>query len=363
MKVLYVCADRGIPLLGGKGASVHVRQISAALERAGHQVTVAVVAAGSGAPPPAVSRVVALPADQDGIEELVASADLVVERYSLGCGPARAASAKQHVPFVLEVNAPLVAEAARFRGLTDVEKWSAWQERTWATADAVLAVSRPLQALVAAAAPAVPVHLLRNGVEMTGRTDRVAARRQLGLLPEQVVVAFVGSMKPWHGVLELLAAFAELPAAAALLLAGAGPLEGDVRRLATELGPRVTFLGAVPHAEVRDVLAAADVGVAPYLPVPDFYFCPLKVLEYLGAGLPVVYSDCGDVGEIVGAAGLGVPAGDVPALRQAMQVLVEDPDQRAERARRAPDRVATASWDDVATRLLALSSTSRGALL
>ncbi|GAC1610830.1 MAG: glycosyltransferase family 4 protein [Mycobacteriales bacterium] len=362
MNVLYVCADRGIPLLGGKGACVHVRQITAALQRAGHSVTLAVATMGVGSPPPTVERVVELPVDQGGIDELVAAADLVVERYSLSCGPARTASALRMVPYLLEVNAPLVAEAARYRGLSDVQTWSSWQAHTWAAADAVLAVSRPLQALIAKSAPTTPVYLLRNGVQAAGATDRHAARNRLGLQPGQVAIAFVGSMKPWHGVLELLAAFDQLPPSAALLLAGTGPLAGDVRRIAGELGPRARFVGAVPHDEVGGLLAAADIGVAPYLDVPDFYFCPLKVLEYLAAALPVVYSDCGDISEIVGSAGLGVPPGDVPALQRSLQALVDNPDRRTEQSRLAASRVAGQSWDQVATRLLALSPVGTGAV-
>jgi hypothetical protein len=41
MKVLYLCPDSGIPVLGRKGASIHVRSLVAALSQAGHQVIVA----------------------------------------------------------------------------------------------------------------------------------------------------------------------------------------------------------------------------------------------------------------------------------------------------------------------------------
>src|SRR5881296_2239380 len=41
MKILYLCADAGIPVLGGKGASVHVRELIGAFARAGHRVTLA----------------------------------------------------------------------------------------------------------------------------------------------------------------------------------------------------------------------------------------------------------------------------------------------------------------------------------
>ena len=41
MKILYVCSDLGIPVLGERGGSVHVRSLVAALARAGHSVVLA----------------------------------------------------------------------------------------------------------------------------------------------------------------------------------------------------------------------------------------------------------------------------------------------------------------------------------
>ena len=41
MKILYICPDLGIPVLGRKGASVHVRELVAAFGRAGHSVVLA----------------------------------------------------------------------------------------------------------------------------------------------------------------------------------------------------------------------------------------------------------------------------------------------------------------------------------
>ena len=41
MKILYLCPDLGVPVLGRKGASVHVRELVAAFGRAGHNVVLA----------------------------------------------------------------------------------------------------------------------------------------------------------------------------------------------------------------------------------------------------------------------------------------------------------------------------------
>jgi teichuronic acid biosynthesis glycosyltransferase TuaH len=56
--------------------------------------------------------------------------------------------------------------------------------------------------------------------------------------------------------------------------------------------PRVRYVGAVPSASVRSYLAAADVGITPYCNTPfNRASFPLKTLEYLGSGLPVVTAD------------------------------------------------------------------------
>lgn len=52
MKILYLNADSGIPVLGDKGASVHVREFTAAAAALGHEVVLACAALGEGNPPP-----------------------------------------------------------------------------------------------------------------------------------------------------------------------------------------------------------------------------------------------------------------------------------------------------------------------
>src|SRR5690606_26431066 len=96
---------------------------------------------------------------------------------------------------------------------------------------------------------------------------------------------------------------------ARLLLVGEGPQAASLRRQAAELGisDAVIFTGAVAPADVPGYLGEMDIAVAPY-PAPsgdldggqDSYFSPLKVLEYMAAGLPVVASAVGQVPELLG---------------------------------------------------------------
>jgi glycosyltransferase involved in cell wall biosynthesis len=151
-------------------------------------------------------------------------------------------------------------------------------------------------------------------------------------------------------VIDLVNAFAVLPTDSRLLIVGDGPergaIEGELSRLG--LQQRVVLTGAVPHAKVPSYLAAMDIGVAPYREQPDFYFSPLKVVEYLAAALPVVATAQGDLAALVGEAGLLVPPGSIPALQAALARLVDDPNLRTRMSQAARLRAAGLTWDGVA---------------
>jgi glycosyltransferase involved in cell wall biosynthesis len=95
-----------------------------------------------------------------------------------------------------------------------------------------------------------------------------------------------------------------------------------------------------------------DIAVAPYLPVDDFYFHPLKIVEYLAAGKPVVYSDQGDLGALVGPGGLGYRPGSAPHLADRLDQLLADAALRGELASSAAVRGARLDWSVIAERVL-----------
>ena len=108
-----------------------------------------------------------------------------------------------------------------------------------------------------------------------------------------------------------------------VVLVGDGPERERLRRLADGLGVPLTLVGTVPRDEVPAWLGVADIYAQPSRTLPNGRAegMPLATLEALSAGLPVVVSDSGGLGEL-GARGGGarvVPAGDVAALAAALR--------------------------------------------
>ena len=132
-----------------------------------------------------------------------------------------------------------------------------------------------------------------------------------------------------------------------------GPVEGRLRELGLHRATR--FAGEVTPAEVPGLLAEMDAGVAPF-PAQRAYVSPLKVFEYLAAGLPVVASGVEQVAELIShrETGLLFEPDDAGALAEALDLLAGDPQLRARigRAGRA-EVMARHTWDAVAERVLA----------
>jgi glycosyltransferase involved in cell wall biosynthesis len=153
--------------------------------------------------------------------------------------------------------------------------------------------------------------------------------------------------------MDLVRAFKVLPPDSRLLIVGDGPERSAIEAEVVGVQPegRVIITGAVPHDQVPSYLAAMDIAVAPYSAQPDFYFSPLKVVEYLAAGLPVVATAQGDLSQLVGDAGVCVKPGSLDELGDALRQLLTDHEMRGRMASSARSRAAELSWDAAARRV------------
>lgn len=140
---------------------------------------------------------------------------------------------------------------------------------------------------------------------------------------------------------------------------GSGSREKDLHRIAGELGlgESLVFTGSVPHEDVADWMAAADVAVACFEDTPQVRTkSPLKVVEYLAAGKAMVVSRVGEAVEMVehGRCGLLVEPGSVPDLARGIAWLFDHPEERRSLERLARERAeSTFSWGATAMRIRA----------
>lgn len=365
MRILVLCSDTGVRVGDGKGAALHLQAITSAFAALGHETEVVGVAAnpiGPLEPWNVPKHLVPHPGRAQGrlrelrkrdVVERVAAHGLeaaarlrphvVYERLSLfgtaGLRVATTAGARH----VVEINALLTREEASWRGLHDANLAQAAEGTVLAGADLRVAVSEEVAAEVRPFSAGGPVIVVPNGVDVDlfrDRPGRAGARAELGLPASARLLCFTGSLRPWHGLDTAIEAMTALPNDVHLVVAGDGPVRSELERRAHELGlgARVHWLGQVPHRRIPLVLAACEVALAPYPALQEFAFSPLKLYEYLAAGIPVVASSIGQIQQALDGGRWGYLAapGDPAALAAGIADVMGDPlpaTLRAEKAR------------------------------
>lgn len=154
------------------------------------------------------------------------------------------------------------------------------------------------------------------------------------------------NFEPMYNVACVIRAFARVQERyrhATLTLVGSGSQEADLRELVRRLGLRnVTFAGVVPHGDINEWYADADV----YVQTPFIDNMPLSVLEAFASGVPVVSTDVGGVPNILvdGVHGLLVHADDDEAVAAQVCALIESPPYAQRLAANAHRSCAAYEW-------------------
>lgn len=200
--------------------------------------------------------------------------------------------------------------------------------------------------------------------------DRAAARAELGLSPDEQIVAFVGRIQPLKAPDVLVRAAAEVlrrdPRRALRVLIVGGPSGTGLERpdslieLAAELGisDRVTFLPPQPPDRLVQVYRAADL-----VAVPSYNESfGLVAIEAQASGTPVLAAEVGGLGTAVrhGESGLLVPGHRTHDWAGALGYLLDDRDRLHRMGIRAVDHAANFSWEHTAEGLLASYSAALG---
>jgi len=265
MRILYVNQDAGINWCGYVGNATHIQSVLRAMRRLGHTVHILVRTAPQCPCPvdldiPCYLRSEDVPWDQF---------DSVYERYSLWGD----LSLNHLLPWVLEINAPLIEEQMRYRAPIDVAR--AMQIR-----DAVCRRVQRIVVISSSLSPYVTSDAQTKITVMPNCVDRQMFYPQP--LPQSFAFGYVGSMRPWHDLDTTLEAFVLLhPRYPGIDFHVIGSSARETHYREKYMNPHIHFHGLVPPTQVPTFLGQITCGMAPFTVDTPGYFSPLKIQEYL----------------------------------------------------------------------------------
>ena len=370
-RALYAAFDR-VP--SAKGAAIHIAHMVRAMERAMGDALL--VCAGDGELPPL---------EREGGTEvlrLAGSGGHLVDRIAEWQRSLSTVLAAQRDTFelchfrdpwsgipildarggwqsVYEVNGlPSIEMPERYPNMAahTVDKIRALERRCLAEADRILTPSAALaRNLARLGADASRISVIPNGADLPAPGPRPADA------PERYALYF-GALQPWQGVGTAIAAMARLADTyLRLVICSSHPphiglaLKARAERLG--VGHRILWRHELSREELAPWVAHALCTLAPLAESPrnlEQGCCPLKVLESMAAGTPVVASDLAPVRELVthGEHALLVRPGRADLLARAVRRLADDAALRDALGRCARERVVDAyTWDAIEERL------------
>jgi glycosyltransferase involved in cell wall biosynthesis len=264
------------------------------------------------------------------------------------------------LPYLLEVNAPLAEERARYGGLAWPGLAALTERACWRAASMVLPVTGVLAAYVKrAGVPAERITITPNGVDTEKFRPRNTseARARLGL-GQSLVLGFVGHIREWHGLDVMIEVLARPALAHAhLLIVGDGPARPALEKRARRLGmpERVHFTGTMPRESLPELTSCIDIALQPNV-TP--YASPLKLFEYMAAARAIVAPASPNIREILedDVDGVLFAPGSAEAMAGAIERLVGDAALRERFGKAAARKIAgrNLTWRGNAERAVAI---------
>ncbi len=240
-----------------------------------------------------------------------------------------------------DYEAALMPEGLRFR-------FTAWLESQMIRrAKQVVANSRRLIALRQSQTPRT-IHYIPTGVNWqrfeTARTNKTPGAN----------LVYVGNIVHWSGLEQTIRALPAVinrhPQVRLLIIGKALPAyEACLKTLVDSMNLQqyCRFLGSISNHRIPDILADGHIGLANSRPVPfRQYACPLKVIEYMAAAMPVIATDDTEAGDMVRRFDCGLVIPDqTPAIEQAICRILDNDHERQRMIHNAVRESRELNWE------------------
>lgn len=263
------------------------------------------------------------------------------------------------VPLAATIHA---TEAGRNRGWVSTDLSTAIHSLEWwlaNTADALITCSQHMRDEVSVLFGVDGARVIPNGIDTTDWTcPPGAAERIRAVHPGRPLLVYTGRVEWEKGVQTLIAAVPEIRAhhpGLEVIVAGRGSYLPALREQVERLGPNsgVALLGWVPEDDLRGIVTAADLAVAPSLYEPF----GLVALEAAALGTPVLVAETGGLAEFAANGRLAstFTPDDPGSLAAAVLADLADPEEMAARAQRATRALAELyDWSSIASQTVAV---------
>ncbi|MCH2197515.1 MAG: glycosyltransferase family 4 protein [Flavobacteriales bacterium] len=335
MKIVYFSPHPNIYLNIPAGPGVHIREMIRGFKQEGHEVTPLIMggvdaqeSSGGGTQTkglkerikPLIPNILwqslkdrqLFAFDDHASVELKAlcekmKPDLIYERAYYGMTSGVRVAKELGIRHVLEMNAPYPEERVDMEGRSmGTSKAKEAEKQQLKDTDRVVVVSSALKEYVNNIVPGteaktiITPNAIRSDFQAPNQSHIDNTKQELGL-EGKTVVGFVGSIFPYHGVDQLIEAFAETCANQddkALLVVGDGAILDELKALAASLGigEQVRFTGKIPHTKVFAHIGAMDICV---MATSNWYGSPVKIFEYGAMGKTVIAPNVSPVTDVM----------------------------------------------------------------
>lgn len=209
---------------------------------------------------------------------------------------------------ICEANAPMYHEHCVINGLPFQKAVEHWEKNLLQKSDSVYVVSDSCRDMICQHYNLDPSRFLTipNGYMPSLYSYEDSRREQIRnqirkqeAFPDKFVVTFIGSLKPWHGINQLCQVahmLANQPHIHFLVI-GDGSEREWVEKYCSSHN-NMTYKGKLNLSDMSQYLLSADLGIMPYEKMDSFYFSPLKMFDMIGATLPFIGTDQGQIHQV-----------------------------------------------------------------